>query len=100
MKKFEETKKTTFETGTTNQTTEENYIYAFEARWLANKLYPKLYTKQIFEKIKECATNGKHCVRFDDSHMYGYLYEELKSRGFKIEIDTSDDKHPFFIVSW
>lgn len=97
---FENKKNSILESEATVQAPKANYMSAKEALKLASKKWSTLPTEQIFEKIEKYARKGDRSVHFSDAYINGLQLTTLRDLGYKVEIYTSDDCHPFFVVSW
>ena len=97
---FKNQKNSIMETGATNQTAEVNYMSANEARRLAHKKWTTLPTEEIFQKIEKLAKNGHRDAHFSDAYINGKQLTMLRELGYKVEIYTSKEHNPFFVVSW
>ena len=97
---FKNQKNPIMETGTNQQNPEVNYMSANEARRLASRKWSVLPTEQIFEKIAKYAKDGYREAHFSDAYINGKQLTILKELGYKVEIHTTNEHHPFFVVSW
>lgn len=97
---FKNQKNSIVETEATNQAPEVNYMSAKEAHNLASQKWSILPTDEIFEKIEKYAKKGYRDAHFSNAYINGKQLLMLRELGYKVDIYTSDDCHPFFVVSW
>ena len=99
-KVFKTQKNSIMKTEANIQTPEANYMSAKDALKLASKKWSTLPTEEIFEKIEKYASKGYRSAHFSDAYINGKQLMTLKELGYKVEIYTSNECNPFFVVSW
>ena len=99
LKIFKTQKNSAMET-TTVQAPEKTYMSAKDALNIASKKWSTLPTDDIFAKIQKYAEKGERQVHFSDAYINGKQLTMLKELGYKVDIYTPNDCHPFFVVTW
>ena len=56
--------------------------------------------EEIYKRINEGSTLGRHSVFFSNAHPSDEAKKKLKSQGFIIRVSTYNKDSPFFEISW